>query len=337
MAALISDGPTIIDVEKSKDPKGNALRAANLMAQTIALDAMLNYVPCNGGLYHRVGQIVTEPGTTIRARNEGVVATKEERVQHDEGFVDFHQWGKVDAGIAQDMASIDGERAKRVRSGFAAIARMKELKAFYGSKAASAGKEFDGLGVRFSAIGQQVIDCGGAATLASLWIFRASPETIYWIYPENGLKGMRHRAHPLGVTDNQNGVTGAMMSTYRDEMWQECGIAVEDPRCVVRCANLNTAHFTDLSGTQLTTSYTSSLHKIMVAHDRLPNDVTGRDFGVCNRTVYSGLRRLAMEKSMAAIGWGMAQTVLGPRETIMVDNIPIFLSDALTNAETQIT
>lgn len=336
MPALISDGPTIIDVEKSKDPKGNALRAANLMAQTIALDAMLNYVPCNGGLYHRVGQIVTEPGTTIRARNEGVVATKEERVQHDEGFIDFHQWAKVDAGIAQDMGSIEMERAKRVRSGFAAIARKKEYTAFYGSKAASAGKEFDGLTVRFNAVGQQVIDCGGSATLASLWIFRASPETFYWIYPENGLKGMRHRAWPIQVEGNQGGVTGAQMACYKDEMWQEVGIAVEDPRCIVRCANINTAHFTDLSMTQSTSSFTSALHKIMVAHDRLPNDVTGRDFGVCNRTVYSGLRRLAMEKSMAAIGWGEASTVLGKRETIMVDGIPIFMSDALTNSETQV-
>jgi len=337
MAALISDGPTIIDVEKSKDPKGNALRAANLMAQTIALDNMLNYIPCNGGLYHRVGQIVTEPGTTIRARNEGVVATKEERVQHDEGFCDFHQWGKVDAGIAQDMASIDGERAKRVKSGFAAIARKKEYTAFYGSKAASAGKEFDGLGVRFSSVGQQVIDAGGAANLASLWIFRASPETIYWIYPENGTKGMRHRAWPIQVEGSQAGVTGAQMACYKDEMWQECGIAVEDPRCVVRVSNINTAHFTDLTSTQATTSFSSTLHKIMVAHDRLPNDVSGRDFGVCNRTVYSGLRRLAMEKSMAAIGWGEASTVLGKREAIMVDGIPIFVSDALTNAETQLT
>jgi hypothetical protein len=337
MAALTADGPTIIDVEKSKDPKGNALRAANLMAQTIVLDRMLNYVPCNGGLYHRVGQIVTEPGTTIRARNEGVVATKEERVQHDEGFCDFHQWGKVDAGIAEDMGNVNMERAKRVRSGFAAIARKKEYTTFYGSKAGSAGKEFDGLGVRFAAIGQQVIDCGGTATLASLWVFRASPETIYFIYPENGTKGMRHRAWPMQVEPNQGGVTGANMACWKDEMWQECGIAVEDPRCVVRLSNINTAHFTDLTSTQAPTSYTSVVHKIMVAHDRLPNDVTGRDFGVTNRTVYGGLRRLAMEKSMAAIGLGQAQTVIGPREAIIVDGLPIFSSDALTNAETQLT
>lgn len=333
MAALISDGPTIIDVEKSKDPKGNALRAANLMAQTIALDNMFNYVPCNGGLYHRVGQIVNEPGTTIRSRNEGVVATKDERVQHDEGFCDFHQWGKVDAGIAQDMASIDGERAKRVKSGFSAIARKKEYTAFYGSKAASAGKEFDGLGVRFSSIGQQVIDgLGNDSTLSSLWIFRASPETIYFIYPENGTKGMRHRAWPIQVEGSQAGVTGAQMACYKDEMWQEVGIAVEDPRCVVRIANLSTTDFASLGSTQSTGSFTNSLHKIIVAHDRLPSDVSGRDFGVCNRSVYSGLRRLAMEKSMAAIGWGEANTVLGKREAIMVDGIPIFVSDALVGS-----
>lgn len=337
MASLIADGPTIIDVEKSKDPKGNALRAANLMAQTIALDNMLNYVPCNGGLIHRVGQIVTEPGTTIRARNEGVVATKEERVQHDEGFCDFHQWGKVDAAITEDMGQLAIYRAQRVKSGFSAIARMKESKVFYGSKAASAGKEFDGLTIRFNAVGQQVIDCGGAATLASMWLFRASPETFYFIYPENGTKGMRHIAHPLGVTDTQNGVTGANMSVYRDEMWQEVGIAVEDPRCIVRLANINVAHFTDLTSTQAPTSFTSVLDKAMVAHDRLPTDATGRDFFVCNRSVYSGLRRLAKEKSMGAIGWGEALTVLGPRKAIMIDEIPVFVSDALTIAETQVS
>lgn len=337
MAVLSSDGPTILDVEKSKDPKGNALRAANLMAQVSSLDRMFNYVPCNGGLYHRVGQIVTEPGTTIRARNEGVLATKEERVQHDEGFCDFHQWAKVDAGIAQDMGNINMERAKRVRSGFGSIARKKEYTTFYGAKAGSAGKEFDGLTVRFNTLGQQVINCEGASTLSSLWVFRASPETVYYIYPENGTKGIRHRDWGLVNEQNQGGVTGANMACYKDEMWQECGLAVEDPRCVVRLANINTAHFTDLSSTQATTSYTNVIHKIMIAQDRLPKDVMGRDFGVCNRTVYSGLRRLAFEKSTAAIGVREAMTVLGPREAIYVDGLPIFLSDALTIAETQVS
>jgi hypothetical protein len=336
MAALTADGPTIIDIDVAKDPKGNALRAANLMAQVTPLDNMFNYVPCNGGTRHKVGQVVTEPGTTIRARNEGVLATKEERVAHEEGFCDFHQWGKIDVAVAEDMGNIDLERAKRVRSGFAAIARKKELATIYGAKAGSAGKEFDGLQVRFNALGQNVIDCGGTATLASVYMFCASPETVYFIYPENGRKGMRHRAWPMQIEPNQGGISGANMACFKDEMWQEVGLAIEDPRCVQRLANINTAHFTDLSSTQAPTSFTSVLHKIIVANDRFPKDVMGRKFGIANRTVYSGLRRLAMEKSMAAVGWAEANTVLGPRQAIHVDGIPFFECDALTNAETQV-
>lgn len=337
MAVLTSDGPTIIDVQKSKDPKGNSLRAANLMAQVSTLNKMFNYVPANGGLYHRVGQIVTEPGTTIRARNEGVLATKEERVQHDEGFCDFHQWAKVDAGVAQDMGQIEVERAKRVRSGYAAIARKVEYTTFYGAKAGSAGKEFDGLVTRFNTLGQQVIDASGSAALASLWIFRASPETCYYIYPDAGTSGIRHRDWGLVNEQNQGGVTGANMAAYKDEMWQEVGLAVEDPRAVIRIANIATGDFTALSSTQATTSMSNILHKIMIAHDRLPKDVMGKDFGVCNRTVYTGLRRLAFEKSVAAVSVGQAMTAIGPTEAIIVDGIPIMLSDALTIAETQVT
>lgn len=336
MAALTFDSPSIIDIDVAKDPKGRALRAANLMAQVTPLDNNMNYVPMNGGTKHKVGQVVTEPGTTIRARNEGVTATKEERVAHEEGFCDFHQWGKVDVAVAEDMGNIEMERGKRVRSGFAAIARMKERVTIYGSKAASAGKEFDGLTVRYNAIGANVLDCGGSATLASLWLFYASPETVYYVYPENGRKGMRHRAWPMQVEQNQGGVTGANMACFKDEMWQEVGLAVEDPRCIKRLANINTAHFTDLSGTQAITSMTSVLHKIMAANDGFPLDVVGRKFGIANRTVYSGLRRLAMEKSMSAVGWAEAITVLGPRLAIHVDGIPIFQCDALTNAETQV-
>lgn len=337
MAALTADSPTIIDIDVAKDPKGNALRAANLMAQVTPLDNMLNYVPCNGGTRHKVGQVVTEPGTSVRARNEGVVATKEERVAHEEGFCDFHQWGKVDVAVAEDMGNIEMERAKRVRSGFAAIARKKEYTTIYGSKAGSAGKEFDGLQVRFNAIGQNVITAGGTANLASLYLFDASPETVYFIYPENGRKGMRHRAWPMQIEPSQGGVAGANMACFKDEMWQEVGLAVEDPRCVQRIANINTAHFTALSDTQLPTIYTTVLDKIMIAHDRFPKDVVGRKFGIANRTVYSGLRRLAAAKSLTAVGWAEALTVLGPRQAIHVDGIPIFECDALTNAETLVT
>lgn len=336
MAALTADSPTIIDIDVAKDPKGNALRAANLMAQVTPLNNMFNYVPCNGGTKHKVGQIVTEPATTIRARNEGVPATKDERVAHEEGFCDFHQWAKVDAAVAEDMGNIATERAKAVRGKFAAIARTLELKTIYGAKAGSAGKEFDGLQVRFNAIGQNVIDCGGALTLASMYLFMASPETVYFIHPENGRKGIRHRDWGLVNEQAQSGIAGNNMAAYKDEVWQEVGLAVEDPRCVQRLANINTAHFTDLSSTQAPTSFTSVLHKIIVANDRFPKDVMGRKFGIANRTVYSGLRRLAMEKSMAAVGWAMAMTVLGERQAIHVDGIPIFECDALTISEAQV-
>lgn len=342
MAAITADGPTIIDIDVAKDPKGNALRAANLMAQVTPFDGMFNYVPCNGGTRHKVGQVVTEPGTTIRARNEGVAATKEERVAHEEGFIDFHQWGKVDVAVAEDMGNIDFERGKRVRSGFAAIARTKELKTVYGSKAASAGKEFDGLAVRFPSIANgMVYDClGTGSTLQSAWIFRASPETVYYIYPENGRKGMRHRAWPMQIEPSQGGIAGANMACFKDEMWQEVGLAVEDPRCVKRLANINVAHFADLSSTQASSSKTNLLHKVMIARASLPKDVMGRDFGVCSRTVYTGLRRLALDSSVSAVGFGEAQTVLGPREAIIVDGIPFFECDALDNGgtyETQLT
>ena len=337
MTVQSSDSPTIIDVKKMKDPKGNLLRGANLMAQVSTLNRTFNYVPCNGGLVHRVGQIVTEPGTTIRARNEGVLATTEQRVQHDEGFADYHQWAKVDAGIAQDIGQIAQFRGQAVRGKFAAIARKVEYDTFYGSKAANAGKGIDGLVVRFNSIGQQCIaQTASGSALTSLWVFRASPETVYYIYPEEGTSGIRHRDFGLVIEDSQNGVAGANMSCYKDEVWQEVGLAVEDPRCVVRIANIPSGDFTALTGTQETTDKDNLIHQIMIANGRLPKDVMGRDFGVCNRTVYTGLRRLAYEKSTAAVSVGTAFTAIGQKEAIIVDGLPIFLSDAIGNGETAV-
>ena len=160
---------------------------------------------------------------------------------------------------------------------------------------------------------------------------------VYYIYPEEGTSGIRHRDFGLVIEPNQGGVTGANMSCYKDEMWQEVGLAVEDPRCVVRLANIATGDFTALTSTQATTSMSNIVHKIMIGHDRLPKDVMGKDFAVCNRTVYTGLRRLAYEKSTAAVSVGTAMTAIGPREAIIVDNLPIMLSDALTIAETEVS
>jgi hypothetical protein len=78
----------------------------------------------------------------------------------------------------------------------------------------------------------------------------------------------------------------------------------------------------------------SLIHKMIIAIGKLPRDSMGDRFFVCNRTVYTGLFRLAMEKSVSGLGVYDAMNQFGKvAATLFFNGYPIFISDQLINTE----
>jgi hypothetical protein len=336
MAVLSSSSPNIVDLTKEKDPSGKLGRTANVLTQTNDMARMLPFVRANNDTHHRTQVVVELPTATERGINEGTVPTWGRVDQVDYKMSKIDMWSKVDPDLAGDQLA--EFRAREIRRKWEAVTQRWQYLSFYGNHASNQ-KQFTGLFnmAPYSVLGQQVIDCGGttASVQASMALIAGGEDKVYYIYPKSSQSfGIHHKDHAHQVAQNQGGVTDALMDAVFDQVKLDVGIVVEDQRCVVRLANIEVSHFTALTSTQATTSMTSLIHKMIIAIGRLPRDSMGDRFFICNRTVYTGLFRLAMEKSVAGLGVYDAMDQFGRVSgTLFFNGYPIFISDQLVSTE----
>ncbi len=340
MAVLTSSSPNIVDLMKELDPDGQLARMANLLAQTNQMLTMMPYVRANNKTHHRVTAITKLPEVTERALNEGTLATKHETTQHDEAITMLDNWAVCDVDLANLSGNPAEYRGRRVRTGIEAMNQRGQFLTVYGNQA-TAPKQFTGLMPRLNAIGDQVID-GGAAVgqtdCTSIYMVCASPETAYYIYPDGSTGGLQHIDHGIDIEQNQNGVTGAQMAAFKDQLKWHFGLAIEDQRCIIRIANIDTSELTGLSGAQAPTSFTNVAHKMQIAIDRLPIGMGGDKFFIANRTARTGFTRMMMEKSTNAVTVREAFSQFGrPMNQLYFMEYPILLVDQITNGESQIS
>ena len=143
---------------------------------------------------------------------------------------------------------------------------------------------------------------------------------------------------PLSVGGHRYDANGNPFKAYQTHYQWKNGLVVKDWRYVVRICNIDTATFAAMSGTQATTAVaTNILHMMLRAVDRIPNLAMGRAAFYMNRSVYSLLRRLAMEKSVnsLALESGADQFGNATRWTSF-EGIPLRKVDQLLNTEARV-
>ncbi len=340
MAVLTSTMPNIGDLMKSLNPDGTLAVAANLMTQANQLVPMLPAIQANNVTHHRVTQIVALGSASERGLNEGTQPTKHEKAQHDEGIALVDKWNVCDKKVAELSGDVEAFRAQERRTGAVSVSQRVSYLSIYGNQAVNA-KQFTGFQPRYNSlsdvnVAQQIVDCGGttASVQSSMYLVRGGPDSVYYVYPKGSQGGMFYQNYGLVAENAQGGVAGAHMAAYKDQIGWDVGLAVQDQRCVVRLANIEVSHFSALTSTQAPTTFANLIHKMMIGFGRLPLDVSGDDFWVCNRTVRTGLMRLAYEKSTPGLGLREGSTQLGKPTTILTFwDVPILLEDQITNTE----
>jgi hypothetical protein len=93
-----------------------------------------------------------------------------------------------------------------------------------------------------------------------------------------------------------------------------------------------------MSGTQATTAIaTNILHMMLRAIDRFPNFSSVRPAFYMNRSVFSLLRRLAMEKSVNALALESGANQFGtPMKWASFEGIPLRKIDQILNTEARV-
>lgn len=340
MPTLATNALTLADWAKRRDPDDRVATIIELLKQTNDVLTDMLWIEGNLPIGHRTTVRTGLPDVAWRKLNYGVPQSKSTTVQVDDEAGMLEAFGQVD----KDLAELNGNTAQfRLSENMAFLEAMNQQMAqtlIYGNSGTEP-EAFTGLAPRYSAIsgatsGQNVLSAGGAANLTSVWLVGWGEQTIHGIYPRGSTAGLQHT--DLGL-DTVTDAAGGKFRAYQDHYQWKCGLAVRDWRYATRIANINTAHLAAQSDSQAAAAATELIKLMSRAIDRIPA------FGMCkpvfymNRTVFSLLRVMTLQKSANALSIEQALDQFG--NTISGNmafmGIPIRRVDALLNNEAQVS
>lgn len=246
--------------------------------------------------------------------------------------------------VDKDLATLNGNesgfRLSEARMFLEAMNQEMATTLFYGNPS-TVPESFLGLAPRYSLLGagngQNIIDGGGTGVdNASIWLVVWGDETIFCPFPKGSTAGLIHR--DLGEqTVYEAGGAGLRMQALVDWFQWKNGLVVKDWRYAVRIPNIDVSDLGTLTGAQAPTAFTHMIHKMAMAIARIPQIQMGRPVFYMNRTLFSGLMRLGLEKSNSAVTVQPALSQFGvPSTMLSFLGIPIRRVDALINAEARV-
>lgn len=340
MAVIGATNLTLADWAKRIDPDGQVPVIAELLAQSNEILQDCVWKEGNLPTGERVVVRTGLPDVYWRSLNAGIPSSRSQTAQVDEQCSILEARSEVD----KDLAMLNGNTASfRLSEDTAFLEAMNQKMAqamFYGNPA-NDPKEFLGLATRYSSTaagnGRNVILGGGSAGAAqtSVWLVCWGDQTIYCPFPKGSKAGLIHE--DLGeqtVYTNNGSVAERMQALVTRYQWKP-GLVVKDWRYAVRIANVDVASIRGLTNDQLpTNTNTNLIHKMVQAYYALPNAAAGRCAFYMNRTVHSGLSRLAMEKSMNVMNIEQGVTQFGTAQSYLSFlGVPIRRCDAILNTE----
>lgn len=340
MAVIGATNLTLADWAKRIDPDGQVPVIAELLAQSNEILQDCVWKEGNLPTGERVVVRTGLPDVYWRSLNAGIPSSRSQTAQVDEQCSILEARSEVD----KDLALLNGNTASfRLSEDTAFLEAMNQKMAqamFYGNPA-NDPKEFLGLATRYSSTaagnGRNVILGGGSAGAAqtSVWLVCWGDQTVYCPFPKGSKAGLIHE--DLGeqtVYTNNGSVAERMQALVTRYQWKP-GLVVKDWRYAVRIANVDVASIRGLTNDQLpTNTNTNLIHKMVQAYYALPNAAAGRCAFYMNRTVHSGLSRLAMEKSMNVMNIEQGVTQFGTAQSYLSFlGVPIRRCDAILNTE----
>ena len=326
---------TLVEWAKRLDPNGSIPVIADLLSQTNEILTDATYVMGNLPTGHRVTVSTGLPTVYYRALNEGIPTSKATTAQVDEQVGILEARSEVDI----DLAMLNGNTAEfRLSEARMFIEAMNQAQAdtmFYGDPTTEP-KKFLGLTPRYSSLaagsGQNIIDGGGGgADNTSVWLVCWSPETVFCTFPKGSKAGLLQE--DLGrQTSYDTGTTGERMEVFAERFQWKNGLVVKDWRYAARIANLDVSDPASMSPPHIPGApYGNLLHLMAQAISRMPNTNMGRCAFYMNRTVFTGLMRIALEQSNAALSiqQSVSQFGTGPTNMLSFLGYPIRLCDAI--------
>lgn len=342
MATLSAGALTLADWAKRTSPDGSIeTKIAEILSQQNEILEDAVFLEGNLPTGHRSIIRTGLPSVYWRSINQGVPRSKSTTVQVDDSVGMLEAYSPVD----KDLMDLNGNTAAfRQSEDSAFMESMNQQQAqtlIYGNPATDP-RQYLGLAQRYGTISgagnaANILSAGGAASAnTSIYLVVWGENTVFCPFPKGSKAGLVSEDDGLlTVYDANNNPYKAYQTHYQ---WKN-GLVVKDWRYVVRICNIDTATFAAMSGTQATTAVaTNILHMMLRACDRIPNFAMGRAAFYMNRSVYSLLRRIALEKSYNALALQAGADQFGnPMNWTSFEGIPLRKVDQILNTEATVS
>ena len=237
MSTLAVTNPTLLDVTKRLDPKGQIDTIAEMLAQTNEILLDMTFVEGNLPTGHRTTIRTGLPSATWRKLNYGVQPSKSTTVQITDNCGMLEAYSEIDKSLADLNGNSVAFRLSEDRAFIEAMNQKMASTLIYGNEGTEP-EAFTGLAPRFN--DQTAENACNILTSAatpdgtdntSLWLVVWGPNTVHGIYPKGSKAGLS--VQDLGENTLID-AAGGKYQGYRTHYKWDCGLVVRDWRYVVR-------------------------------------------------------------------------------------------------------
>lgn len=232
---------TLAELEAANAGHGVHPNTVHSIIDAMPLFDQAPLLACNDGSMNKTEIITEYPDLQARAYNEGVEAVKSQSNIVVDSTAMFAAYSVIDADMMKRNGNSAKWRANKEAAFTRGFAQGMARRIFQGVKGADL-KEFDGFGARYKKACDQVIDASAGKTvgakdvLTDIWLVDWDKTTVHLIYPEQGLAGLV--TTDRGEQDAYDAKGRRFRAFITDYQWA-MGLAIEDPRRVIRIANVN--------------------------------------------------------------------------------------------------
>ncbi len=324
MATLSSNALTLADHAKRMDPDGKVPVIVEMLSQTNEmLDDML-FMEGNMVTGHRNVIRTGLPTVYWRTLNQGVQPSKSLTAQIDEQCGMLEAWSEVDTEVAELNGNTNAFRLSEASAFLESMNQEFASTSFYGN-ASLAPEEFNGLSIRYSSLGDNVITGGGSGSdNSSIWLVCWGDKTVHGIFPKGSKAGLDHQDLGEVTVETTAGIAGTRMRAYQDLFKWKVGVNVKDHRYAVRIPNI------DISNLVAKSSAADLIDLMIKAIHRIPNLNMGKPVFYANRSV---IQMLDIQRRDDILGAGIKYEEVDGKLIPHFRGIPIKKCDALVENE----
>jgi hypothetical protein len=306
-------------VKRTEQPWPN--RIIECLTQTNEILMDMPVLEANNGTVHTIVRRETLAESMARRYYEGTSAVATQTATITEPTQMWQAWSEIDVDLADHTGDPAGLR-KTDSIGILNGMGIQQARDFiYGSRQGSGGKDIDGFATRLAKIdNKNVFDAGGTGNdLTSLYIAAMGERFLHLMYPRGfGTVGVRQE--DKGKQTVMDG-SAKKYEVYQTLFKSQYGIALEDPRSLIRIANI-----------EKDTDPEELILLILQILRRMPNGAsTYVLYG--NFTIRDIIEKAAIEKSNVIYStedpWG--------RPLTMLRNLRVRTVEAILDTEAQIT